>query len=71
MADSARAAPGTDDRARLRIRNRWNGENAHVTLSDYTHLPHTVRYGIAFIGIGRDSMAGCPRIRIGRWSESK
>jgi len=40
MADSARAAPGMDDRARLRIRNRWNGENAHVTLSDYTHLPH-------------------------------
>jgi|HubBroStandDraft_4_1064222.scaffolds.fasta_scaffold160881_2 hypothetical protein len=43
MADSARAAPGTDDRARLRIRNRWNGENAHVTLSDYTHLPHIAR----------------------------
>jgi hypothetical protein len=42
MADSASAAPGTTEnsgRARLKIRNRWNGKNAHVTLSDYTHLP--------------------------------
>jgi hypothetical protein len=33
-------------------------------------MPHTDRCGIGRIGICRDSMAVCPRIRIGRWSRS-
>jgi hypothetical protein len=33
-------------------------------------MPHTVRCSIGWNGIGRDSMAACPRIRIGRWSGS-